>query len=506
MSSSAQSRIPIIVVLVVSLVFSVVARQMAVGYRTRGTANLNAAASGTATLGSFDSYALALLLGGLRGPLVMVLWPSAESQKSERNLQDFDTKVEWIRLLQPEFDSVHIFQIWNKAYNISVQMASISNKYSTILDALNYATAVDAERPNNINVIMAKAQVWFDKLGNSQEKVYYRARVRQETQARNEPEFRRNTKVVGSLKLDPLLDAGGNVLPGWVTPKGGAAATASLSLDAPDGSELQYLKAFEPFPDGLSPLTIGYNHYKRAQALQTYGKQRHLQLSELVIDSRPALALKSWAEEEWERGRRFEAQAFEEKVPTSAERIDIEAVTASVLPTSTPPDLVAAQKAVYAYNRAGQVGQAALVEYSRHLSKYLQSVATYRSHQDTIEALILAAKADRDFLQGQMATGVERQRLHAAARENYKLASERFALIAVRYYIDEEVLAQLLPPDISRFQLQPDPDRPEFLTRVAIQADRIQRNREGGPDQHLEDRAEYMQYLSRVNIRSAMLK
>ena len=31
-----------------------------------------------------NSYALTLLLGGLRGPLVMFLWPSAEDQKSER--------------------------------------------------------------------------------------------------------------------------------------------------------------------------------------------------------------------------------------------------------------------------------------------------------------------------------------------------------------------------------------------------------------------------------------
>jgi energy-coupling factor transporter ATP-binding protein EcfA2 len=65
-----------------------------------------------------------VVLGGLRGPLVMILWTSSEGQKAERELEDFDTKVEWIRLLQPEFDSVHIFQVWNKAYNISVQMAS----------------------------------------------------------------------------------------------------------------------------------------------------------------------------------------------------------------------------------------------------------------------------------------------------------------------------------------------------------------------------------------------
>ena len=63
----------------------------------------------------------------LRGPLVMILWPSAEEQKTEKDLEDFDTKIELIRLLQAEFDTVHLFQIWSKAYNVSAQLASYSN-------------------------------------------------------------------------------------------------------------------------------------------------------------------------------------------------------------------------------------------------------------------------------------------------------------------------------------------------------------------------------------------
>jgi type II secretory pathway pseudopilin PulG len=46
--------------------------------------------------------------------------PISKTSRTRRNLEDFDTYVEWIRLLQPEFDTVHIFQVWNKAYNISV--------------------------------------------------------------------------------------------------------------------------------------------------------------------------------------------------------------------------------------------------------------------------------------------------------------------------------------------------------------------------------------------------
>ena len=113
---------------------------------TRTPAHARVLADGGA-LSGMNSYSLALMLGGLRGPLVMVLWSKVENQKIDRDLEDVDTMIEWIRLLQPEFDTVHIFQIWNKAYNISALMASTASKYTTILDAIDYARRVDAEKP-----------------------------------------------------------------------------------------------------------------------------------------------------------------------------------------------------------------------------------------------------------------------------------------------------------------------------------------------------------------------
>lgn len=494
------TRRPIVVVMVVALLLSVAGRELAMGYRRQGT---TLASATEANLGSFDSYAIALLLGGLRGPLVMILWPSSEQQKADRDLTDFDTKVEWIRLLQPEFDSVHIFQIWNKAYNISVQMASLSNKYATILDALDYADSVDRERPDNINILMAKAQVWFDKLGNSQERAYYRQRVRQETQFRPESSLRlRRDTARLRIKLDPRLDAEGRLLPQYVTPRGRLASIVSPEVDSPNGADLQYLQQFEPFPYGLSPLAVGYNYYKRSQMLQSLGKQRHLQLSRLVIDSRPAISLKSWAEEEWERGRRLEAQAFGRSAPATLDRGSLEAVTADLSPDQSPKDTAAAEAALYSYRRVVQLGEAALKEYRRHIDGFPQSINTYRSHQDTINAFMLVARADHDFLLAQITDdAAERRRLLAAAKENYLAASERFGLICVRYYVDEWVYAQILPPGVSRFELAPDPSRPNLLTQLAVRADRLTRERTDVPDMHLEDRAEYMQYLSRANMR-----
>src|SRR3954454_4297756 len=161
-------------VLIVALLASAWLQQAAYSFRSdainRGRPK---GVPGASRLANLDSYSLALLLGGLRGPLVMFLWTSSEAQKSDRDLESFGTKVEMIRLLQPEFDSVHLFQIWNLAYNVSVQYASNANKYGAILDAIDYGRRADQLSPDNISLISAIGGVYADKLGGSTEKEYY---------------------------------------------------------------------------------------------------------------------------------------------------------------------------------------------------------------------------------------------------------------------------------------------------------------------------------------------
>src|SRR3712207_7077131 len=52
--------------------------------------------------------------------------------------------------------------------------------------------------------------------------------------------------------------------------------------------------------------SLGFNYYKRAQALLRYSNQKHIQLGDVVIDNQPGLTLRVWSEDEWERGRRLE--------------------------------------------------------------------------------------------------------------------------------------------------------------------------------------------------------
>jgi hypothetical protein len=501
-----RNRLPIIAVLLLSLVSAGFARQWASIQRSRGVGAAHA--SSAAKLGQMNSYALALLLGGLRGPLVMFLWPSAETQKQEKNLQDFDTKIEWIRMLQAEFDTVHIFQIWNKAYNISVQMSNLSNKYRTILDAIDYAERVDRERPGNINILTAIGGIYFDKLGGSAEKWYYREHVREESMARQDmvritlPQSKREElkklaldaglpgrklnlvgddrdgeiwvtvpkAVADKIKqklngpemkyadrprrsdsdyhgqLRPRLDAGGSILPEFL------AARTPRPPDKPagewnDGSELQYLKDYQPFPYGIPPYALGYAYYKRAQVLQSVNQQKHAQLGDSVIDSRPALSLKSWAEDEWERACRAELEAFGK--PTAGERPALQAPTASIKLTDAPEHKPPIEEAIFEYGRAATISQHSIAEYERHLKNDSVNITTYLSHIDEARAMGFLCGGNRDYLSA-LNDPARRIELAKSAADLYRAALRQYRIIVLTYYTNDELAQKVYPKDLTR--------------------------------------------------------
>ncbi len=514
-----RGRVAITFLLVVSLLFTAAARWISDRQRyavltNNGRQPLSTAAGGN--LSSMDTFALALLLGGLRGPLVMILWQQSESQKQQKNLEGFDTQVEWIRMLQPEFDSVHIFQIWNKAYNISVQMASLANKYITILDALDYAYRTDAERPHNINIITAIAQVYFDKLGNSAEKDYYRERIRTESQWREESGSRPRVETIRMTRLQPRLDPEGNILPQYLS--GTLQRPETLEPDQPwnTGADLQYLEAFQPFRYGISPFAFAYNYHKRAQVLQEVAGPQHAQLSPTVIDSRPALALKFWAEEEFERARRFEAtmmgvrpyseqeqqtqRPFGDLIVEPVAQFDV--LTANLPPSTQPISDDRLEEMLYSYSRVRQIGEAAIQEYERHLAntEYAINAPTYESHIADVRVLFTLASADRAYLQGLMASpdSPERQSALREAARLYRQVIEQSHLIMLRYFTDWGVLRQV---GVDREQIRDltPQQRAELVKRV----DQVFAG--GTFDPHLEDRSEYIRYVERAQTRLKLI-
>ena len=453
----------------------------------------------------FNSYTLGLLLGGLRGPLVMTLWSTSEAQKSDRNLDDINTKIELIRLLQPEFDSVHLFQIWNKAYNLSVQMANLPDKYAMILDAIDYAKKARDERPENINIESAIGGIYFDKLGTSSEKQYYRERLREETMAPQGqvkitfPPARRDAFVAAALAAGAdarrytirpesggLLSArlradyakrvlaqfgGPDVTTETFPPRHAGVSRATMRnaadvlLDAegrilpeyasrtrpadvadtdwrPRDGELAYLTRFEPYPYGVSPFALAYDYFKRAVALQVSRNQKHAQLSERIVSARPALALKNWADAEMERGRRaMMAQFGVGPKPGDDSETPFEAPTAPLKPGPITSTPLI-EEAQYSYDRAAQLAARAVIEYREHIKRYPEDLATYRSHVADVRALSEYAAADAAY--AKLMTTVDptaRAALGREAAQHYAQAIDFFARIALAFYAPDELMS-----------------------------------------------------------------
>jgi len=505
------SRIAIIVVLIVSLVGAGLTRELAWRLRYQQVAGPT---HSTRSLSSMNSFALALLLGGLRGPLVMLLWTSSEEQKSEKNLEDFDTKVEWIRLLQPEFDTVHMFQIWNKAYNVSVQMANLANKYTTILDAIEYARGVDAERPQNINILHAIGGLYADKLGGSNEKVYYRQRIRQETQPHsNRQKLERGDPGWRPLEHDPVLDARGNILPQYLKHVYSKPAGVPDGGDWNTGGELQYLEKYQPFTmseqdyvGGVSPMALGYNYFKRAQVLQgpPYN-QRHAQLSDMVIDSRPALALRDWAEEERQRGRASESRVFDKPFSTEPDKMvtnEMPTANVSLVPPTDPAAVRQLQHAIDSYQLSARLDDDAIKEYQRHIKLYTANLTTYEQHMDHVNAMHSLSLGDADFLRAVITKGDERRKALESASAYYNEAAARAQLLILQFYVSDDMVPATYPPGVDKFSIvkQPPEVRAQTLARV-LQLLHLQ-----SFDGFAEDRNEYLTYLQRTLVRQQIIE
>jgi hypothetical protein len=454
-----------------------------------------------AKVSNLNSFSLALLLGGLRGPLVMLLWTSSEQQKQAKELEDFDSKVELIRLLQPEFDSVHIFQMWNKAYNISVQMANKANKYVTILDAIQYGYNINQSHQDDVNIISQIGQLFFDKLGNSSEKEYYTQRVRRESfldehvtlptskadqldallvkagvdaarrevmvaQAKKDGAFTINKLSADELKnylsgdgvtyaaatptvfnatgrrirLDPVLDLDGQFLADVVKPKNQRPADLPSNAEWDDGAEYGYIQHYAPFPYGVPPMAIGYNYYKRCQVLKDLTHQKHLQLSDLVVDNRPAINLKLWGETEWGAGRKLEIKALGQE--PFEDRVRNELVTAAVPPTASVKDVDAVKEAIYHYKLTARIADDAEGEYARHIRRFPSAEAGFKPHRQSLVAMKQTCLGDVAYLEAMLAPATDaakRDALLAQAVKAYKESLYLWEEVMLEHYLSDEM-------------------------------------------------------------------
>jgi hypothetical protein len=87
-----------------------------------------------------------LALTGSRGFVVTGLWLSAIEKQKRNDFHEFEQRVQMVTKLQPNFITPWIFQSWNIAYNVSVEMQGSGDMYYYI--ARGIELLADGERRN----------------------------------------------------------------------------------------------------------------------------------------------------------------------------------------------------------------------------------------------------------------------------------------------------------------------------------------------------------------------
>lgn len=452
-------RWPIVLVMLASLILAGLSGGWASNWKD-ANAGAQPVVAQRGLLSGMNSYSLALMLGGLRGPLVMILWSKVENQKIDRDLEDVDTMIEWIRLLQPEFDTVHIFQIWNKAYNLSAMMASTGDKYTTILDAIDYARRVDADRPGDLNILDQMGRIFGEKLGgpNVSERDFYRKQFLEDslTDANrkkaypNDLSYHRMGFKFFSDKNEPLLDENNNLDPRLLVVRTPRPADLPASSEWNNGQEAQYIAKYQPFPYGVQAIAMGYNYAKRAQVAMTVGGQKSLNLSDMVVDSYPALLLKEWAEREQDLATDRESTAFG---GASASKPDPFATAKLDPPSATPSNMHDLEAAAYGYGLAAKLAVDGHQEFVRHIGNtaYINPFMSYTSHMAEMKAQGAVTAGDYAYMRSFL-PGADRAALFQEAMAHYRQGMTRYEKIVLTYYVEADV-AHVLFSSVRRLNL-----------------------------------------------------
>lgn len=87
-----------------------------------------------------------LALVGSRGAAVTLLWYNAIDQQKRNDFHEFEQSVKAVTTLQPHFITPWIFQSWNIAYNVSVEMQSMGDMYFYIARGIELLS--EGERRN----------------------------------------------------------------------------------------------------------------------------------------------------------------------------------------------------------------------------------------------------------------------------------------------------------------------------------------------------------------------
>ena len=93
--------------------------------------------------------AVQLLLTGSRGLAVCALWNNAIEKQRKQEWNELDISVDSITKLQPHFTAPWLFQSWNLAYNVSVEMDRLNDMYFYIARGVSIIGKGESLNRNN---------------------------------------------------------------------------------------------------------------------------------------------------------------------------------------------------------------------------------------------------------------------------------------------------------------------------------------------------------------------
>jgi hypothetical protein len=93
--------------------------------------------------------AVQLLLTGSRGLAICALWNNAIEKQRKQEWNELDISVDSITKLQPHFTAPWLFQSWNLAYNVSVEMDRLNDMYFYIARGVSIIAKGESLNRNN---------------------------------------------------------------------------------------------------------------------------------------------------------------------------------------------------------------------------------------------------------------------------------------------------------------------------------------------------------------------
>ena len=224
-----------------------------------------------------------------------------------------------------------------------------------------------------------------------------------------------------------------------------------------DGSELEYLRQFNTaeeggFPYGISPIALGYNYYKRGAAVMNTTGQKHLYVSDGVVDSRPGIVLRTWAEEEMERARRQEVTCYGKGLPE--DRWALEPMTAALPPDAKMPatnDKIRKDvaEALFGYRRTAKIASVAANDFDQHAKNeaFAENAYTYLYHIDTAKALAAMAQADYAYFNAMAAANglSSNPASKAELTALYQKTVDLYYKVVLRHDVEDEMASKVYP-------------------------------------------------------------